>query len=66
MVLAAAYREIASPGVVKASAWIAVRLDHIGLWPLYKNNPYVAIGHFFAINLRTHAVIAHVRVGTDS
>ncbi|MFT4638724.1 MAG: hypothetical protein ACI8T1_002047, partial [Verrucomicrobiales bacterium] len=22
--------------------------------PLYKNNPYVAIGHFFAINLRTH------------
>jgi hypothetical protein len=22
--------------------------------PLYKNNPYVAIGHFFAINLRTY------------
>ncbi|MFT5188590.1 MAG: hypothetical protein ACI957_001611 [Verrucomicrobiales bacterium] len=33
MVLAAAYRESAGPGVVRASVWIAVHIDNIGPWP---------------------------------
>ncbi|MFT4637538.1 MAG: hypothetical protein ACI8T1_000848 [Verrucomicrobiales bacterium] len=34
MVLAAAYRESAGSEVVMTSVWIAVHIDHVGLWPL--------------------------------